>query len=44
VGGEIKGSDIYAARIHGWNKKDDSVAALTIYDTTKGIVFKEKQE
>lgn len=44
VGGEIKGSDIYAARIHGWNDEDDSIAALTIYDTTKGISFKTKNE
>lgn len=35
---KIQGSDIYAARIHGW--ADGSKAALTIYDTAQGIVFK----
>lgn len=34
----IQGSDIYAARIHGW--EGNTVAPLTIYDTTTGIVFK----
>ena len=34
VGGEIRGTDIYTARLHGDN------GALTIYDTQKGIVFK----
>lgn len=34
----IQGSDIYAARIHGW--KNSEKAPLTIYDTDQGIVFK----
>jgi hypothetical protein len=33
--GEIRGADIYAARIHG----DDTSGALSIYDTDKGIGF-----
>lgn len=45
VGGEIKGADIYAARIHGWDSKGDkSPAALTIYDTNSGISFKTSSE
>lgn len=34
----IQGSDIYAARIHGW--ENENGAPLTIYDTDLGIVFK----
>lgn len=44
VGGEIKGSDIYAARIHGWSNEDNNYAALTIYDTTNGISFQTKEQ
>lgn len=35
----IQGADIYAARIHGGTT--DEANALTIYDTSKGIIFKE---
>jgi hypothetical protein len=35
----IYGSDIYSARIHGWNGTEE--AALTIYDSSKGISFKK---
>lgn len=35
----IQSSDIYAARIHGW--ENNSKAALTIYDTSQGIIFKD---
>ena len=38
----IQGSDIYAARIHGW--KNSEKAPLTIYDTDQGIVFKTGYE
>lgn len=40
VGGEIKGSDIYAARIHGWDPKAEKEAGLSIYDLNNGISFK----
>ena len=40
VEGTIEGADIYAARIHGWDSSADELAALTIYDTDKGIAFK----
>ena len=40
VGGEIKGSDIYAARIHGWDPKVGKEAGLSIYDLNNGISFK----
>lgn len=36
---EIKGADIYAARIHG--QLDGAANSLTFYDTSKGIVFKK---
>lgn len=36
----IRGSDIYAARLHGYDNIKEQVAALTIYDTKEGIVFK----
>lgn len=41
---EIYGSDIYAARIFGWkgNKDSGTKSALSIYDTTIGISFKEQ--
>ena len=37
----IQGADIYAARIHGGTQESDGVAALTIYDTAAGIIFKK---
>lgn len=40
VGGEIKGTDIYAARIHGWDHSGNSIAGLSIYDLDKGISFR----
>ena len=40
VGGEIKGTDIYAARIHGWDNSKGSIAGLSIYDLDKGISFR----
>ena len=40
----IEGTDIYAARIHGWkqgdNNEESELNSLTFYDATKGIVFK----
>ena len=36
---EIKGADIYAARIHG--QLDGAANSLTFYDASKGIVFKK---
>lgn len=39
--GELHGADIYAARIHG--EENGEAAALTIYDTAQGIVFKHKE-
>lgn len=40
----IEGTDIYAARIHGWkqgtNGNASELNSLTFYDATKGIVFK----
>lgn len=38
VGGEIRGADIYTARIHGTGTQD--APALTLYDTSGGISFK----
>lgn len=38
VGGEIRGTDIYTARIHGTGNPKDP--ALTIYDTSSGISFR----
>ena len=44
AGGDIRGADLYTARIHG----DDINGALTIYNTAanenKGIVFKSKSQ
>ena len=36
---EIRGADIYAARIHG--QLDGAANSLTFYDASKGIVFKK---
>ena len=36
---EIKGADIYAARIHGY--LNDETNSLTFYDASKGIIFKK---
>lgn len=38
AGGAISGADLFATRIHGWSDNDS--AALTIFDTEKGISFK----
>lgn len=38
----IQGADIYAARIHGGTQEDS--AALTIYDSSQGIRFKNDYE
>lgn len=35
----IKGTDIYAARIHG--QSNDGTNSLTFYDASKGIIFKK---
>ena len=39
----IYGADIYAARLHGWDANGQS-GALTIYDTSRGIIFKTEQK
>ena len=38
VGGEIRGADIYTARIHGTG--DQNAPALSLYDTNNGISFR----
>ena len=43
-GSEIRGADIYTARIHGWTPKDggNKSGELSVYNTSKGIVFREE--
>jgi hypothetical protein len=42
VGGEIRGTDIYTARIHGTGN-ENGAPALSIYDTKNGISFFETE-
>lgn len=43
-GSEIRGADIYTARIHGWIPEDggNKSGELSIYNTSNGIVFREE--
>ncbi len=45
-GSKIYGADIYTASIHGWagTSEDGDSSALNIYNTSKGIVFKEEKD
>lgn len=44
-GSEIRGADIYTARIHGWTTGSQSESGeLSVYNTSKGIVFREEAE
>ena len=43
-GSEIRGADIYTARIHGWIPEDggNKSGELSVYNTSNGIVFREE--
>ena len=43
-GSEIRGADIYTARIHGWIPEDggNKNGELSVYNTSNGIVFREE--
>lgn len=45
-GSKIYSADIYTASIHGWTgtSENGESGALNIYDTSKGIVFKEEKD
>ena len=45
-GSKIYGADIYTASIHGWTgtSENGDSGALNIYNTSKGIVFKEEKD
>lgn len=45
-GSKIYGADIYTASIHGWagTSEDGESGALNIYNTSKGIIFKEEKD
>lgn len=45
-GSKIYGADIYTASIHGWadTSEDGDSSALNIYNTSKGIIFKEEKD
>lgn len=45
-GSKIYGADIYTASIHGWTGtgEDGDSSALNIYNTSKGIIFKEEKD
>lgn len=45
-GSKIYGADIYTASIHGWTgtSENGDSSALNIYNTSKGIVFKEEKD
>lgn len=45
-GSKIYGADIYTASIHGWAgaSEDGDSSALNIYNTSKGIIFKEEKD
>ena len=40
TGGNIYSSNIYAAEIHGWDNGENKASALSIYDSSSGIIFK----
>lgn len=44
AGANIYGSKIYTAEIHGWDNDENKTSALSIYDSSKGIVFKTESE
>lgn len=39
---EIRGADIYAATIHGWDVTSNTAGSLSIYDSARGIIFKKE--
>ena len=45
-GSKIYGADIYTASIHGWTgtSENGDNGALNIYNTSKGIIFKEEKD
>lgn len=45
-GSKIYGADIYTASIHGWagTSEDGDSSALNVYNTSKGIIFKEEKD
>ena len=45
-GSKIYGADIYTASIHGWTgtSENGDSSALNIYNTSKGIIFKEEKD
>lgn len=45
-GSKIYGADIYTASIHGWTgtSENGESGALNIYNTSKGIIFKEEKD
>lgn len=45
-GSKIYGADIYTANIHGWagTSEDGESSALNVYNTSKGIIFKEEKD
>lgn len=45
-GSKIYGADIYTANIHGWTgtSENGESSALNIYNTSKGIIFKEEKD
>lgn len=45
-GSKIYGADIYTASIYGWagTSEDGDSSALNIYNTSKGIIFKEEKD
>lgn len=45
-GSKIYGADIYTASIHGWTgtSENGDSGALNIYNTSKGIIFKEEKD
>lgn len=43
-GSIIRGADIYTANIHGWDFNGSQSGGLNIYDTSNGIMFKDKAD
>lgn len=45
-GSKIYGADIYTASIHGWTgtSENGDSGALNVYNTSKGIIFKEEKD
>ena len=44
TGSQIYGADIYTASIHGWDKDQNQSGGLSIYNTSKGIIFKTEKD